>query len=143
MSPSSRKLVAMDAEDLQILSAHCQDAVLNSADLRFYKSENRFVLEMNRFKWEAGEKQDIRTRSVLHFEHVQKVSAQGSNLKKKDIILSLLAIVFEPDTAPSGHIDLIFSGNSTLRLHVECVEAQLADMNAAWAASSKPEHPEN
>jgi hypothetical protein len=34
----------------------------------------------------------------------------------------------------------VFSGNAGVRLEVECIEAQLADMAAAWQARARPEH---
>ena len=52
MASNRRKLVALDAEDLAVVSAHCQDAVLKLRDARFFPSERRFVLELNRFAWE-------------------------------------------------------------------------------------------
>lgn len=142
MASTAQKLMAMDAEDLQVLSAYCQDAVMKVGDIKYFPSERRLVMEMNRFKWEDGEKQDIRTRSILHFENVQGVQTKGIDLKKSETVLSLLAIVYEAENAPSGKVDLVFSAGATLRLNVECIEAQLTDMNAAWKATSKPSHPD-
>jgi hypothetical protein len=141
MAITPRKMIAMDEEDLQILSAHCQDGVIKVSDIHYFSAEKRLIVEMNRFLWENGKKQNIRVRSVLHFEKVSKLARQAIDPAKKNDVLSLLAIVFSEKDAPAGHIDLLFSGNATLRLEVECVEAQLTDMNAAWEASSKPRHP--
>ena len=143
MALNPRKMIAMDGEDLQVISAHCQDAVLKIRDIRYFPGEKRLLLELNRFKWEHGEKQNIRVKSVLHFERVTKVAAQGVDPKRKSGVLALLAVLFETTDAPAGHVDLIFSGNAVLRLDIECIEAQLTDMNAAWEASSKPDHPED
>lgn len=143
MNAKPRRLVALDAEDLQVISAHCQDAVLKASDLHYFPAENRFVLEMNRFRWEENRKQNVRARSVLHFEQVRKVRTRGIDPRQGDHVLSLLAVLFSPTDAPSGHVDLVFSGSATLRLDVECIEAQLADMNAAWEAGSKPSHPDD
>lgn len=146
MNEKRLKLIAMDAEDLQVISAHCQDAVTKTGHLKYLAGENRFVLEMNRFVWEnISHKRSIpeRRRSVLHFDRVQKVSSSGIDLSAQETVLSLLAMKFEETDAPGGVLELIFSGESTIRLQVECIEAQLADMQAAWAASSKPRHPEN
>ncbi len=142
MALSPRKMIAMDEGDLQVVSAHCQDAVLKIGDIRYFPAEQRLLLELNRFKWEHGEKQNIRVKSVLHFERVIKVAAQGIDPKKKGQVLALLAIIFTVSDSPAGHIDLVFSGNAVVRLDIECIEAQLTDMNAAWEASSKPDHPE-
>lgn len=145
MSDQRLKIIAMDEEDLAIVSTHCQDGVVKVSDLHFFAKDKRFALEMNRFAWEAGKgKKAIpeRRRSVMHFEQVQKVSSIGFNLSAKETVLSLLAIKFEESQAPAGTIDLLFSGDITIRLDVECIEVQLADMNAAWAASSRPNHPD-
>lgn len=144
MTDDRLKLVAMDAEDLGILSAHCQDAVMKLGDLAYLPAESRFLIEMNRFVWEKrkGAEEPERRRAVLHFERVGKVSVKDIDPKQKDRILSLLAIVYEPVDAPAGTIDLVFAGSGVIRLHVECVEAQLADMKTAWAASSIPVHPD-
>ena len=142
MTENRRKFVALDAEDLQIISAHCQDAVLKSGDLNFLAGEKRMIVEMNRFIGEKGANAPERRRSVLHFERVEKVSSQGINPKDKTQPLSLLALLFTPQDEPGGTIDLVFSGNATLRLQVECIEAQLSDMRASWSASSLPTHPD-
>lgn len=69
------KLIALDNEDLAIISAHCQDAVMKSGDLQYFVGEKRFSMAMNRFVWEeASRKSDYqRRRSVLHFERVEHV----------------------------------------------------------------------
>jgi hypothetical protein len=56
--------------------------------------------------------------------------------------LSLLALQFEPDGEPSGHITLTFAANAAIRLSVESIELALADLGPAWAAAATPEHPE-
>jgi hypothetical protein len=142
------RLVALDAEDLDIFSAHLQDAVLRVADLTYLPAEQRFALIANRFNWEAsdqagkaGRTQPFeRRRSALHFERVQKVEAQGISRSDKDAVLELLAIRFEQTEAPAGHVDLIFAGGATVRLTVECVEARLKDLGAAWQTKSRPDH---
>lgn len=141
MAVTPRKMIAMDHEDLQVLSAHCQDAVIKVSDIHYFSAEKRLIIEMNRFLWENGRKQNIRVRSILHFEKVGKMAAQAIDPAKKNDVLSLLAVVFSERETPAGHIDLVFSGKAALRLEVECVEAQLTDMKAAWEASSKPRHP--
>ena len=140
MAANRRKLVALDAEDLAVISAHCQDAVLKLRDARFFPSERRFVLELNRFVWEEGERQKERRKSVLHFERVEKAATQGINQRDRDQVLSLLTLLFTEKEAPAGTIELVFSGDFQIRLDVECVEAQLTDLRASWEASSVPRH---
>lgn len=140
MPDKRRKLIALDAEDLQVISAHCQDAVLKVGDLHYFAGEKRFAIEMNRYVWEKGQRGKERRRSVLHFERVEKVALRGVDLKRKDQVLSLLAILAQTGENAET-IDLVFSGDRTVRLKAECIEAQLADMDASWEARARPRHP--
>ena len=136
------KLMAMDKEDLDILSTYCQDAVAKISDLEYLPAEARFVLVMNRFVWEKTVKRNIpeRRRAVVHFNRVTHVKIIGIDRRKPDQILSLLAVTFEPENSPEGSIHLVFSGEAAVHLQVECIEVQLSDMDAAWEAHSQPVH---
>lgn len=140
------KLVALDEDDLSIISAHVQDAVMKTGELGFEKGQKRFVVPMKRFAWEKEKKGFFRRMlperrlSVLHFDRVQAVKSAGIDAKKPDEVLSLLTVRFFPGEAPSGTVELIFSGEATIRLEVECIEARLSDLGAAWQASARPRH---
>ena len=138
------KLVALDSDDLEIVSAHVQDAVMRVGALVWRPAEKRFLIEMNRFAWEkAGgfwRKHNERRRSVLHVDRVLSVNSVGIDREKKDDVLSLLTIGFVEDQAPAGSVELLFAGDAAIRLEVECVEARLADLGAAWEAASRPDH---
>lgn len=136
---SHLKLMALDAEDLQVVSSCCQDAVLKIGEMNYLAGEKRFVLTVNRFVWEQ-DKEKERRRSVLHFERVNGVKVQGLNRGEPEMVTSLLAVLFEAGEAPGGVIELVFAGDGAIRLDVECIEAQLADMPAAWEAQSVPKH---
>ena len=136
---SALKLMALDGKDLEVISSCCQDAVLKVGELRYFAGEQRFVLSLNRFAWEnEGEK--VRHRSVLHFERVSGVKVMGIDRTDGEVILSLLAVLFEEGEAPGGTIELVFAGDGAIRLDVECIEAQLSDVGGAWEASSVPDH---
>ncbi len=138
------KLVALDAEDLNIVSAHVQDAVTKVGELEFLPRVRRFVVPMNRFVWEKKSvffrQNNERRRAVLHFDRVLGAKTSGISRGRPDDVLSLLAISFVPLDAPAGIVELIFSGGGTIMLDVECVEARLADIGGAWEASSRPAH---
>ena len=138
------KLVALDEEDLAIISAHVQDAVMKVEHIDYAKGSRQFILTMNRFAWDAvtgGRKADDERRlSVLNFARVTSVRSQGIDPRKKEEVLSLLAIRFLPSEAPSGTIELMFAGDASIRLGVEVIEARLTDTGGAWAASSRPAH---
>ncbi|MBB5702444.1 hypothetical protein FHS76_002322 [Ochrobactrum daejeonense] len=140
------KLVALDEEDLQVLSAHLQDAVLKVSDLQYLAGEKRFLLTANRFAWEESKPKFLRKpqyqrrRAALHFNRVTFARATGIDRRKPDDVLSLLAIRFVAEEAPAGTIELTFSANAAIRLEVECIEAQLTDLGAAWETESLPRH---
>lgn len=135
------KLQALDEEDLAVLSAHAQDAVMKVGDLAWLPKERRFALAMNRFVWEKidGRTQE-RRRAALSFDRVTAVKACQIRRDRPETVLNLLAIQFEPTEAPGGVVTLVFAGGAAVRLEVECIEAQLADLGAAWAARAMPVH---
>lgn len=136
------KLMALDSQDLQVISSCCQDAVLKVGDLEYLAQQKQFTLSLNRFAWEVDGKSKTseRRKSVLHFAQVKGVKISGIDRHDKEMVLSLLAILFESGDEPSGEIELVFAGDGAIKLNVECIEAQLADMPAAWEAKGRPSH---
>jgi hypothetical protein len=140
--PDLLRLIALDDEDLQVLSAHLQDAVLKVEDIKWLSRQKRLVIGLNRFAWEAAVQggSHQRRRAALHFERVEKVQCNGLDPRAKDGVLALLAIQFKQTESPSGEVLLLFSGKGTLRLQVECLEAQLCDLGPAWSTPCAPRH---
>ncbi len=138
------KLVALDEQDLQIISAHVQDAILKVGAMSWLPAEKRFALEIRRFVWEKKrrlfERNDERRLSVLGFDRVLAAKTSGIAPADKDVPLELLAVRFTPTDAPAGHVELDFAGGATVRLDVECIEARLADLGPAWQAGARPAH---
>jgi hypothetical protein len=138
------KLLALDEQDLTVISAHVQDAITRVGDLKYLKGQSQFVAPLNRFAWEkqGGFLSGVpeRRNSVLHFGRVGAVRLSGVAQDKRDETLMLLAVSFTPGEAPSGTVRLNFSGGATIELDVECIEARLTDLGGAWQASSRPRH---
>jgi Protein of unknown function (DUF2948) len=140
------RLIALDAEDLAILSAHVQDAVLKVKDIVWLSGDRHFVVGMNRFVWEmtapgSWRKRDYqRRRSALHLARVEKVQSTGIDRERPDQVLELLAVRFEPGESPSGEVVLDFAGGAAIRLSVEVLEAQLTDLGPAWSTPHAPRH---
>lgn len=135
------KLYGRDADDMQIISACLQDAVGQIGDIAYLEDERRFVLLANRYCWE-DEKADMRVRAALQIGGVGSIAYRKLNLRRRDGVVSLLSVQFEPHDEPAGLVRLIFSGGGEIRLEVEACEAILEDISAPWAASSKPAHEE-
>jgi len=138
------KLVALDAEDLEILSAHVQDAVMRVGDMAFVPARNRFAMVLNRFDWASAnasrDKTMERRRAALRFERVLGAQIQNLRQKAESAAVELLAIQFEETETPEGFVTLVFAGGGAVRLRVECIEAELHDLGPAWRAKSRPWH---
>lgn len=138
------KLAALDQEDLQVLSAHLQDAVLTVADIRYLPKEKKAVFILNRFVWDKEAdrrtKEHERRRSALAIAQVTGMKVQNIRQEAKGMVLELLAVTFETGEDPSGTIQLAFAGGASIALDVECIEAQLSDLGAAWSTPNLPQH---
>lgn len=137
------KFVVLDEEDLEIVSTHLQDAVVKVSDVMWRPQENRLVVALNRFDWEGAQAESPeyrRRRSALRFERVLSCKCRNVDPAGKDAVLSLLTIEFAAADEPSGVVTLIFSGGAALRLEVECLEAELADLGLSWTTSVCPAH---
>lgn len=133
------RLVAVDEGDMSIISAHMQDAVMRREDLSFDAKRRRFGLVANRFIWNALPEQK-RCRVGLHFDDVASVKVQGLDLASRETVLSLLAINCEKVVGLSAYVTLAFSGNFSIRLEVDCINAALDDLSTPWTTTKIPEH---
>ncbi|MBU6444697.1 MAG: DUF2948 family protein [Alphaproteobacteria bacterium] len=133
-------LAAEDAEDLEIISARLQDAVAKVKDLVYLPKSQRFAALFNRFRWEGEE--DTRVRAGLTFARVLSAKAQNLRREAPEAVVSLLAIRFtaKGEEDPGGEVELVFAGGGALKLEVECIEAELADISGEWAALGRPAH---
>ena len=138
----SLRLIALDEEDLEIISANLQDAVIRIGDMAYLPRSKRFALVASRFDWvcaETGSKE--RCQTGLHFERGLKVARSGFDQGAAGTPLNLLSIVFRPTDPPAGQVVLTFSGGAALRLDVECLEVQMRDLGPRWKAKAQPGHP--
>jgi hypothetical protein len=137
------KFVVLDEEDLEVVSTHLQDAVVKVSDVLWRPREKRLVVALNRFDWEsaqAAKPEFRRRRSALRFERVLSCKGRDVRPASTDGVLNLLAVEFSETDGPSGVVTLTFSGGAELRLDVECLEAELADLGPTWTAAACPVH---
>jgi hypothetical protein len=126
-----RKLIALDADDLAVISAHVQDAAVQVADIIWRQSEKRLVVGMSRVDWDQainGEQPTGRLLAALRFDRVLACKSRDIDLEAPDAALELLGIEFHATEAPSGSAVLMFASGGALRLDVECLEVELADL---------------
>ena len=137
------KFVALDRDDLEVVSTHLQDAEVKVADVHWRPAEKRLVLAVDRFDWPAATcscPELRRCRAALRFERVLGCKCKHVNPAGRDTVLNLLAVEFDESDAPAGVVTLFFSGGATLRLEVECLECELADLGPIRPATVCPVH---
>ena len=146
------KLVALDKDDIEIVSAHVQDALVKVADILWQPREHRFVMALNRFDWMnaadargAKNPDDAapdyrRCRTALRFERVNTCKCRDLDPLDRNAVLNLLAVEFAERDPPAGTVTLTFSGGAAIRLEVECLEAELVDLGEVFSAVLCPDH---
>ena len=140
------RLRAEDAEDLAVISACVQDALVSVRDLAYDREARTFVLVANRFRWEAakGDSQARhfeRTLCAIAFAEVENVVYRGFQRSEEDRILCLLA-VRHADTEGGATIDLDFSGRATIRLTAAAIRCRARDLGEPWPTAFHPDHPD-
>jgi hypothetical protein len=167
MADERLKLSARDADDLAVIAACTQDALAPIGEMAFMPAERRFVLALNRFRWDrldaaklaardgdrqtpgqrgdatfldAGDKGPAyeRVHSGLRFENVIAVRTKGIDLRDRERILELLTIQAEP-----GAVLLVFAGGAVIRLEVSEMRCYLEDFSDAWPTRWRPRHPDD
>jgi DUF2948 family protein len=142
-SAGGLRLRAEDADDLAVISACLQDALVSVRDLAYDRDARSFLLVANRFRWEgcgAGAPRPFqRTLCGLWFDGVEGVAYRGFQRSEEERILSLLAI--EPRSGDRGGIHLEFSGGATIRLDAALIRCRLRDFGEPWPTAWQPGHP--
>lgn len=148
--PSPLALMAQDRDDLLVISALAQDAILTGADMT-YDARRRYVaLLINRFRWEDADQARResrpyeRVRAVLMISDVLRVQSDGIAQGDKDLVLELLGITWQPGEDGAGRLLLQFSGDGQLALDAECLNLELRDVTQPYLAPSgkAPHHPD-
>ena len=142
MKPKNLKLIARTVEDLRVVSAHLQDAIVNINDIANLKKNKILLLQLNRFMWEDVEKgvfrKNKRVLSVLKFENVINVYSKNLNQKNKERFLDFLAIESKCLSDKSYEIKLNFAGDILIKLNAEIIECFLEDLGESWETKNQP-----
>ncbi|MFN7055867.1 DUF2948 family protein [Hyphomonas sp.] len=143
--PKPLRLFTEEAEDLKIIAAAVQDAVVKAGNLKYEQKKRRFGLELNRYRWESAPTRKgepgQRVRALLAFDGVMGVRTRGITKVDPELILSLLSIDFTPDAEPpGGQVTLLFAGDGEIVLTVEALDASLIDSDYVWPTRHMPSH---
>ena len=144
MKAKNLKLIARTVEDLRVVSAHLQDAIVNINDIANLEKNKILLLQLNRFMWEDVEKgvfrKNKRIRSILKFENVMKVNSKNINQAYKDKFLDFLTIETNLMTDNNYEMKILFAGDSIIKVISEVIEVTLDDQGEAWDTKNKPKH---
>ena len=137
-------LGAISDDDVQVISSLVQDSVFGFDDMKWHAKERRFVMLLNRFRWEVGDdarRGTERVRSILIIKNVVKVASMGIDRNEAGIIFSLMTI--EHENGNDGqNVLLTLSGDGAIRLQVSDLEVMLRDVTRPYRAPSGkvPDH---
>lgn len=147
---SALSLLAMAPEDLPVISALLQDAVLPASEIRWDRKARKLALLVGRFRWEdreAAEREGRpyeRVRSLLVIGDVQRVASQGVPQGDGDTVLSILSLDWQPGEDGTGRLVLVLAGDGAIAADVECLDLTLRDVTRPYIAPSRkaPGHPD-
>lgn len=142
------KLLAQGADDLAVLSALVQDAVLQAPDMTWQRAKRRFACLLNRFRWEdraaaeAAKRPYERARALLVVDDVTAVRSFGFDRKDKDLVLSVLSLDWTAGADGAGKLTLVLAGDGAVEIEVEALDLTLQDVTRPYLAPSgkAPEH---
>lgn len=141
------RLRAEDADDLEVIGAMVQDALVPLADIAWLRDENRFVLVVNRFMWEragetvaSGESEEpaeaySRVHGVLSVHDVRSVQVRGIDQTDREQLLNILAVTGGPD-----HVQIEFAGSGTIRIETGSLRCYFEDLGEPWPTRWRPDH---
>ena len=144
MKVKNLKLIARTEDDLRVVSAHLQDAIVNTSDIANLEKNKIFLMQLNRFMWEDVEKgvfrKNKRIRTILKFENVIKAVSKNINQSKKDKFLDFLTIetIKMPDN--NYEMKIVFAGDSIIKVISEVIEVTLDDQGDSWDTKNMPKH---
>jgi hypothetical protein len=137
------KLKADDKNDLKVFAAYLQDSITVPQDIKYLEKNRALICVFNRFMWEDVEKgvfrDNKRIRSAFKINDVKSVKSKNLNQKEKKA-LEFLTINIEQDNQENININLLFSGNMTISVNVEAINATLEDFSDSWKTKIKPIH---
>ena len=144
MKIKNLKLLATSEEDLKVIAAHLQDAIVAIQETANLKKNRIFLIQLNRFMWEDVEKgifrKNKRIRTILKFDNIISVSSKNINTRDKKNFLDFLTIESNLLPDKSYEIKLVFSGDCVIKIKAEVIDATLDDQGSPWESKTQPKH---
>ena len=121
------KIIAMDLEGLQMISACSSGAKVKVSDIKYLGSNKVFLLSIERIKVE-NENEDKKVNSICRFDFVDKVKSKNIDQSNQELVLELVGIDYLKNN-DVYEINLFFSNNAHIALTAETIEAILEDQS--------------
>jgi Protein of unknown function (DUF2948) len=139
------RLRAVDADDLSVIAACLQDALIPLAEMAYLPDQRRFMAAFTRFRRECLADPACcdgltQCQSVLTFEQVEAVKHSGLDERLGGIRLELLTMLAEPGDDGLTHVTMVFAGDAAIQLRVRALAATLEDFGDPWGATVTPVH---
>lgn len=147
------RLLARDEDDVAVVSALLQDAIIPGADMEFKRKTNQFFIVANRFCWEiqpldgvtSSDGKPVHQRRLcgICIRHVTVVQHHNWPDMRQDALFNLLALRYVGMAKHTGEgvvLQFEFSGGSSLRLLTDDIDITLADLDAGHPTSLQPAH---
>jgi len=154
MATQGLKLIARDAEDLGVIASCLQDALVPLNEMKYLAAERRFILVLNRFRWESPREtaktakvdasfgdtdgypeEHQRIHTGLCIDRVLSVRSRDIDRNRSDQFLELLTVQFAEDK-----LDFVFAGGGVIQLEVEALNLFMQDLGEAWPTQWQPQH---
>ena len=120
-----KKIIAQSPEDLQMISACCSEAKVNTSEIKYLSSNKIFLLSLLRIDRENENNKNL-INSIIKFEFIESSKSKNIDQNNPNLLLELLAIdIFKRDH--NFEITLLFSKNRFITLTTEIVEVTLED----------------
>ena len=120
-----KKIIAQSADDLQIISACCSEAKVNTSEIKYLSSNKMFLLSLLRSDKE-NENNNNSINSIIKFEFIESSRSKNIDQNSPNILMELLALdVFKKEN--NFEITLLFSKNRFITLTTEVIEVTLED----------------
>ena len=147
------RLLARDEDDVTVVSALLQDAIIPGRDMKFNRKTNQFILVANRFCWEippldgvtSSDGRPVHERRLcgICIRHVSAVQHHNWPDIWQDALFNLLALRHDDMAEQAGEgvgLQFEFSGGLSLRLLTSATDITLADLDVGHPTSLKPAH---
>ncbi|MDD8023120.1 MAG: DUF2948 family protein [Paracoccaceae bacterium] len=143
-------LRAESPEDLAVIAALVQDAVLPITEISWEARARRLAFLVNRFRWEDRTQAEAegrvfeRVQSLLVISDVTGIASTGIDRADRDAVISILDLGWEPGADGAGRLIVTLAGDGAIAASAECLSVDLRDVTRPYRAVSgqAPHHPE-